>query len=126
MRFRTAVKDARGLGSAKDGVHHWWVQRVSAIALIPLILWFAVSVAVNAGGDYAAVREWLSSPVITGLAILLIAVAFYHAQLGLQVVIEDYVHNRLGQLAGIVLAKFAAAVLALTGTLAVLSIAFGG
>ncbi|MFO7857969.1 MAG: succinate dehydrogenase, hydrophobic membrane anchor protein [Ectothiorhodospiraceae bacterium] len=126
MGYRTAVKDARGLGSAKDGVHHWWVQRVSAVALIPLILWFAVSVAVNAGGDYAAVRDWLASPVITGLAILLLAAAFYHAQLGLQVVIEDYVDNRLIQLAGIVLVKFAAAVLALTGILAVLSIAFGG
>lgn len=126
MAYRTAVKDARGLGSAKDGVHHWWVQRVSAVALIPLILWFALSVAVHAGGDYEAVRDWLASPVITGLSILLIAAAFYHAQLGLQVVLEDYVNNRLVQLAGIVLVKFAAAVLALTGILAVLSIAFGG
>ena len=126
MNFRTPVKDARGLGSSKEGVHHWWVQRVSAVALVPLVLWFAFSLAVNAGSGYEGAREWVGSPVTAGAAILLIATVFYHAQLGLQVVIEDYVDNRVLEVGAIVAVKFLAAVLALTGILAVLSIAFGG
>ena len=125
MRFRTAVKDARGLGSAKDGVHHWWVQRVSAVALVPLVLWFVFSVAINAGGDYEAMRAWLGQPFTAGVAILLVATVFYHAQLGLQVVLEDYVGHRGVQLAAVIAVKFLAAILALTGVLSVLRIAFG-
>ncbi|MFV8833863.1 succinate dehydrogenase, hydrophobic membrane anchor protein [Aquisalimonas sp.] len=126
MNLRTPVKDARGLGSAKDGVHHWWVQRLSAVALVPLVLWFAFSLAINAGGDYEAARAWIGSPFTAGAAILLIAAAFYHAQLGLQVVLEDYVDNKALEIVSLVVVKFLAAVLALTGILAVLSIAFGG
>lgn len=126
MNMRTPVKDAHGLGSAKDGVHHWWLQRVTAVALVPLVLWFAFSLAVHAGSGYEGMRAWIGSPFTAGAVILLVATAFYHAQLGLQVVLEDYVGNKAWQIASIVAVKFVAAVLALTGILAVLSIAFGG
>lgn len=126
MSLRTPVKDARGLGSAKEGVHHWWVQRVTAVALLPLVLWFAFGVAVMAGSGFEATRAWMSAPVTAGAAMLLVAVVFYHAQLGLQVVLEDYVGNRALRVASIIAVKFIAAILALTGVLAVLRIAFGG
>ncbi len=91
--FRTELARVRGLGAAKEGVHHWWMQRVSAIALVPLTLWFVIALVAHTGTDYAATRAWLGSPVIFGLMVLLIGATFYHAQLGLQVVIEDYVHS---------------------------------
>ncbi|MCP1675914.1 succinate dehydrogenase / fumarate reductase membrane anchor subunit [Natronocella acetinitrilica] len=126
MPLRTPIKRARGLGSAKDGVGHWWLQRVTAVALIPLVMWLSFGLASNVGGDYAAVREWVGSPFTAGLFILLIGTMYFHAQLGLQVVIEDYIHGKLAQLASLIAVKFLAAVLALTGILAVLRIAFGG
>ncbi|WP_290647716.1 succinate dehydrogenase, hydrophobic membrane anchor protein [Aquisalimonas sp.] len=126
MNLRTPVKEARGLGSAKGGTHHWLMQRVSAIALLLLVLWFAFSIAINAGGGYEAARAWIASPITAGAVILLLAAAFYHAQLGLQVVLEDYVGNKAVQLAAVIAVKFLAVILALTGILAVLSIAFGG
>ncbi len=126
MAFRTPIKIARGLGSAKDGVHHWWIQRVTAVALIPLTIWFAFSIASYAGADYATVRAWIGSPLPAVLLILLIAMTFHHAQLGMQVVIEDYVSAKGVQLAALLLVKFLAALLALVGIFAVLRIAFGG
>ena len=126
MNFRTAVKDAQGLGSAKDGVHHWWMQRVTAVALVVLVIWFAFSMAAHAGSGYEAMRAWIGSPFTAGVAILLLATGFYHAQLGLQVVLEDYVGSKAVEVASIIAVKFLAAILALTGILAVLSIAFGG
>ena len=126
MALRTPIKRARGLGSAKDGVGHWWLQRVTAVALIPLVIWFAFGLASNAGADYEAVRAWIGSPMTAGLFILLIGTLYFHAQLGLQVIIEDYVHGKAAQLASLLAVKFLAAVLALTGILAILRIAFGG
>ncbi|HEX7006051.1 MAG TPA: succinate dehydrogenase, hydrophobic membrane anchor protein [Alphaproteobacteria bacterium] len=126
MSFRTPIARARGLGSAKDGTAHWWAQRVTALALIPLTLWFAISVIGLVGGGHEAVVAWLSSPVAAGLMILLIATTFHHAQLGIQVVIEDYVHNEPVKIGAIILVKFVAVVLGLAGILAVLAIAFGG
>ena len=92
MSLRSPLGKARGLGSAKEGSKHWWLQRLSAVALIPLSMWFAVSVMTYASADYQSVLQWIHSPIITVLFLLLIVALFYHAQLGLQVVIEDYVH----------------------------------
>jgi succinate dehydrogenase / fumarate reductase membrane anchor subunit len=123
--FRSDLARVRGLGSAKEGVQHWWMQRVSAIALVPLTLWFVIAIVAHTGADYAATRAWLGSPVTFGLMVLLIGATFYHAQLGLQVVIEDYVHSE-GLKIGIILAiKLACLVLALAAVLALLYIAFG-
>ena len=125
MSLRSPLGRVRGLGSAKDGTGHWWAQRLSAIALIPLTLWFCASVIALSGADYTAVAAWAGSPVVAGLLILLIAATFYHAYLGLQVVIEDYVHRELVKIAGLLLVKAAAIVLALTGILSVLLLLFG-
>ncbi|WP_341921117.1 succinate dehydrogenase, hydrophobic membrane anchor protein [Hydrocarboniphaga effusa] len=123
MSLRSPLSRARGLGSAKSGVHHFWVQRLTAIALIPLTLWFVFSVANLAGGDYDAVRWWVSYPAVAVTLVLFIAVSFYHAALGVQVVIEDYVGHEGAKLAMIVLAKFGLAVLGAISIFAVLKVA---
>jgi len=124
--MRTPLARVRGLGSAKEGVHHWWVQRLTAIALVPLTLWFVVSVAGLAGMDHAQAVAWIGAPVPAVLLVLLIGATFWHAQLGVQVVIEDYVHNEAIKLTALIAVKFAAIVLAVASIFAVLRLAFGG
>jgi len=123
--FRTELGRVRGLGAAKEGAHHWWMQRVSAIALVPLTLWFVSALVAHTGADYSNTRAWLGSPVTFGLMVLLIGATFYHAQLGLQVVIEDYVHREGWKIALILVTKLASLVLALAAIVALLVIAFG-
>ena len=125
MTMRTALARVRGLGSAKEGVSHWWAQRLTALALIPLTLWFAVSIIGLAAGDHAAVVAWVGHPAVAVLLIALIIAAFYHSQLGVQVVIEDYVHTEWLKLTGLLLLNFAAILLAMIGVFAVLRIALG-
>ena len=93
MSFRTPLGRARGLGSAKQGTGHWLAQRFTAVALIPLTLWFVISVMIYMRADYVTVLSWLHSPVVAVLLVLLVATLYYHAYLGLQTVIEDYVHD---------------------------------
>ncbi len=126
MSLRTPLARAKGLGSAKEGVSHWWGQRVTAIALVPLALWFAISVAGLVGSDYSTVAAWLQQPVQAALMILFLLTTFYHAQLGIQVVVEDYVHVE-GAKTGLVLGlKFLLAFLAAVAVLSVLRVAVGG
>lgn len=106
MNLRSPLARVRGLGSAKEGVHHWWAQRVTAIALVPLCLWFIFSLAALGGTDYNAITRWIQSPVISAALILLIIALFYHAQLGMQVVIEDYVGCKALRIGGIILTRF--------------------
>lgn len=126
MSLRSPLGRVRGLGSAKDGTGHWWSQRMTALALIPLLLWFCAAVVSLTGADYAAFRGWVGQPVNAGLLILLIVAVFYHAVLGLQVVIEDYVHSEGGKLALLLITKGLAVVLSLAALLSVLSILFRG
>ena len=123
--FRTELGRVRGLGSAKEGVRHWWMQRVSAVVLVPLTLWFVSALVAHTGADYATTRAWLGSPVTFGLLVLLIGATFYHAQLGLQVVIEDYIHREGWKIALVLSTKLASLVLALAAIVALLVIAFG-
>jgi succinate dehydrogenase / fumarate reductase membrane anchor subunit len=123
---RTPLARVRGLGSAKDGVGHWWVQRLTAIALIPLVVWFAISLVMLSGADYTVVRAWIGSPLVMMLLILTIGVGLHHGQLGLQVVIEDYVGNDGWKLALIVIVKFIAVLFGLGAIVAILRIGFGG
>lgn len=125
MSFRTPVKQARGLGSARSGVRHWWVQRVTAIALIPLGVWFAASFIALLGADYATVTAWLSRPLNAVLTAVLVAVMFQHSWLGVQVVVEDYVHAEGVKIASLLLLKFIHVLLAVYGVFVVLSISFG-
>ena len=124
MSLRSALGRVRGLGSAKEGVEHWWGQRLSALALIPLVLWFTGSVAMMTGAGYEAVVAWAGSPVVAGLLILLIVATFYHTYLGVQVVIEDYVHSEGAKFATLLLVKASCILLGLTGVLAVLTLLF--
>lgn len=122
MSLRTPLSRARGLGSAKEGLHHWIWQRLTAIALVPLCLWFIVALLGMVGADYASVVAWVQSPFVTTLLILFIAMLFHHAQLGMQVVIEDYVHSHWQKLTTLVLLKFLATLAALASIIAVLKV----
>jgi succinate dehydrogenase / fumarate reductase membrane anchor subunit len=122
---RTPLARARGLGSAKDGVGHWWVQRLTAIALIPLVVWFAVSLVMLSGADFNTVRAWIGSPVVMVLLILTIGVGLHHGQLGMQVVYEDYTSGAT-RVVLIVATKFIAALFGLGAIVAILRIGFGG
>ncbi len=125
MSLRSPLGRARGLGSAKSGTQHWWAQRLTAIALVPLTIWFVIAMVVATGSDYASARAFIGNPVTAVLLVLLIVATFHHAQLGLQVVIEDYVHTKSVEIGLLLAVKGAAIVLALAAIFAVLSIAFG-
>lgn len=122
---RSPLGRALGLGSAKDGVDHWWLERITAVALVPLTLWFAGSLIALAGGDHAAFIAWLRDPLATILMVLLLIALFYHMALGIQVVIEDYIQSGL-KLLGVVATRLGCFALAVAGILAVLRIAFRG
>jgi len=126
MSLRSPLATARGLGSAKSGTHHWWLQRATAVALVPLTIWFVISLIVHSGASYEEVRAWIGSPVPAVLMICLIGGMFHHAQLGLQVVIEDYIHAETCKMAALIVVKGAAIFLGLLGIFSVLKIAFGG
>jgi len=123
MSLRSPLARVRGLGSAKDGTHHFWMQRLTAVALVPLTLWFVVGVIGHIGADQAAMKAWMSSPVSAALMIAFVAVAFHHGQLGIQVVIEDYVHDEGLKIAGIVVVKLVSVILALAAIVSVLRLA---
>jgi len=126
MEFRTTAKAVRGLGAAREGAAHWWAQRMTALALVPLSVWFAVSVIRLAGAEHGAFAEWLASP-LNAVAMLLFTVAgFHHAALGLQVVLEDYISGEGRRVAAIVAVKGACWALAAASAFAVLKIALGG
>ena len=108
------------------GLHHWWLQRVTAVALIPLTIWLTYAVICIAGADYGTVISELSEPSNAILLILLIVVSFYHAALGVQVVFEDYVSTIKTRTTCIVCSNLILLLLALAGVFAVVSIAFGG
>src|SRR5512142_197753 len=106
-RLRTPLGRALGLGSAKEGVEHWWVQRITAVALVPLTLWFVASLVAHLGVDHASAVVWLGSPLTAIAMILLVIATFVHTALGLQVVIEDYVHHEATKIASLVLVRLA-------------------
>jgi succinate dehydrogenase / fumarate reductase membrane anchor subunit len=120
--LRSPLGRARGLGSARAGSHHWWSQRLTAIALVPLTLWFIFSVIHMAGATHQAVIAWLSSPLTLGLMLALIVATFHHLQLGVQVVIEDYVHDERAKLSAVLVVKALCILLALICIVSVLKI----
>ena len=125
MGVQSPIARVRGLGPAREGVGHWTRQRLTAISNIVLVLWFVFSAMALAGAGYEEVRAWLAAPVPASLMILLVISAFYHARLGVQVVIEDYVHHegaKIASLAAVTLITFGLAVACIV---AVLKIAIG-
>jgi len=126
MQFRTPIKQARGLGASHHGASHWTAQRLSAIGMVPLMLWLVIGIASHAGAGYSETIAWMASPFNAVLLVLMFGVLFYHASLGLQVVLEDYVSHKGVRLALLIGVRFLALLLATTAIFAVLKIAFGG
>ena len=122
---RSPLQAARGLGSAKSGAEHWWAQRWTAVALVPLVVWFVIALIAHIGAGYEATRAWIGQPLTAGLFILLLLVTFWHAVLGLQVVIEDYVHHEGQKIVSLLLVKGLAALLAVVSVISVLRISLG-
>ena len=122
--LRTPLSKAKGLGSAKDGTHHFWHQRLTSLLMIPLVLWVGFSLAALPM-DHATLVGWIQQPLVTIALVLLIVVTMYHTQLGLQVVIEDYVSSHARRTPMLLLVNLFCLVLAIVGVVSVLKIAFG-
>ncbi len=123
--LRSPLGRARGLGSAKEGLHHWWAQRLTSIALVPLTVWFVASIISLAGAGFVDFVAWLGSPFNATVMILFLAVSFHHAQLGLQVVLEDYVSSHGLRVASIIIVKFVCYGLAALAIVSTLIVTFG-
>ncbi|MGK2284944.1 succinate dehydrogenase, hydrophobic membrane anchor protein [Pedomonas sp. V897] len=123
--MRTELGKVRGLGAAKSGSARWWMERVTSVALIPLSVWLLASLVSGVASSHAVLTEWIANPLVAVLLILFVAVAFYHAAMGLKVVVEDYVHEHGNKIASLLIIDFLAIVGALAGIVAVLKIAFG-
>jgi len=126
MAYRTPIAKVRGLGAARSGLQHWKMQRLTAISNVLLVLWFMFSAMALSGSGYGEVRAWLASPVTASLVVLLIISTFYHARLGLQVVVEDYVHHEGARIASLVAIVLIVLALAVACIVAVLRVAIGG
>jgi succinate dehydrogenase / fumarate reductase membrane anchor subunit len=125
MSLRTPLGTVLGLGAAKAGVKHWWSQRVTAVGLALLGVWFVISLLCLGSFEYSAVTTWIANPINATLLSIFVATLSFHSQLGVQVVIEDYVHGAMKTIS-IVLSNFLHVVVGALGVIAVLRIAFGG
>ncbi len=126
MSLRSPLGRVLGLGSAKGGSGHWYSQRLTAVALVILGLWFVASLAMlGQGASHSAVVHWLGSPLPATLAVLLVLVAGYHAQLGMRVVLEDYVGDKGLRTVLVTAVNFLLITASLLGVLAVLRLALG-
>jgi succinate dehydrogenase / fumarate reductase, membrane anchor subunit len=125
MNSRSPLARARGLGSAKEGVGHWWVQRLTAVALLPLLIWLVVALALLDDYGYMTLVGWVGQPVNAILLIVTVLTLFWHSSLGLQVVIEDYSSSKALKLFLIVVVNFAHLLAAIVAGFAVLKIALG-
>ena len=123
MSIRTPLAHVRGLGTAKDGTHHWWLQRVTSIALVPLVLWFVISLLGVSHADYETFQHWLSNPYRAGAMVALLAAMFYHASLGMQVIYEDYVRPEGAKVIAVLATQFVLFLLGAISIVAVLKIA---
>ena len=121
--LQTPLKRVRGWGSSKSGTHHFVAQRITAVALIPLVIWFVWFVIGLSHADFASARQMLHQPVQALLMIVFVSAAFWHAQLGLQVVIEDYVHTTWLEITSQLLVKFVCILGAVASVLAVVKVA---
>jgi succinate dehydrogenase / fumarate reductase membrane anchor subunit len=107
-RLRTPLSRIEGLGSAKSGTQHFWHQRVTAVALVPLSIWFVASALAYVGAEQGAVAAYFAEPVNAVPMFLFILASTYHMSLGVQIIIEDYIHNEGQKIALLILNRFAA------------------
>lgn len=122
MGLQSDLGKVRGLGSAKDGAHHWWWQRLTAVALIPLTVWFLFGLLCLLDSTYAEATSWIAKPHVTVLMIALISALFYHLKLGMQVVIEDYIHQEWAKISMLIGLNFACVLGAMAAVVAILKI----
>ena len=125
MSLSSPLRRVLGLGSAQSGVSHWWAQRLTSVALVPLSVWFVVSLLALPSLDHATVVAWMGQSWTALLLILFVTVTAWHSQLGVQVVVEDYVHGPGARTLALVLVSFAHVLIAAAGVFAVLKVAFG-
>jgi succinate dehydrogenase / fumarate reductase membrane anchor subunit len=125
--MRSPLGRAIGLGSAKEGVEHWWAERLTALALVPLTIWFVISIVelAGAGADRAAFIAWVRHPVSAAVWVLLLIATFHHSALGLQVVIEDYVENEPARFVLLILNRLGNLLLAILGIVAIVKMTLG-
>ena len=123
--MRSPLGRARGLGSAKEGLHHWWVQRLTSLALVPLTIWFVASVISLAGTGFNDFVAWIGNPINATVMIVFLAVTFHHAQLGVQVVLEDYVASHGLRVASVIIVKLVCYGLAALAIVSTLIVTFG-
>ena len=126
MTMRSPLGRVRGLGSAKEGTDHWFSEKLTALALVPLSVWFVAAVLGGIGADYATLKAWMSVPGNMIMMILLIVACFWHASLALGTVIEDYVHYKPAHLGGLIAVKFVCLFLGISSIVSVLKIGLGG
>lgn len=120
------LSKAKGLGASGDGSHHFWLQRITALALIPLTIWFCISIALLPQASYETVIAWVQTPFNAIMMLLLVIVSLQHAQLGMQVIIEDYVSNHSTRLITIILVKFISYFMMAAGVYSIIKITLGG
>ncbi len=125
MNLRTPLANARGLGSAKQVTEHFWHQRITAVVLVPLTLWFTINLFLLSAMEYSMAVTWLSSPINSVLLLVFIISAYYHAMLGVRVVIEDYIHSEWQKVACLILVNVLVLLAGLVAILYVLKIFLG-
>jgi succinate dehydrogenase / fumarate reductase, membrane anchor subunit len=126
VSFANPLRQVLGAGPARSGVHHWWVQRLTALALVPLSIWFVVSLLCLRSLDHATVIAWLGQPWTALLLVLFVLAAAWHSRLGVQLIVEDYVHGAGAKTLLLVLSAFVHVLAAAAGVFAVLKVALGG
>jgi succinate dehydrogenase / fumarate reductase, membrane anchor subunit len=124
VSLRTPLSKVIGRGSAGEGVGHWWVQRVTAVALLPLTVWFVIALLGQPLQSYDAMRGWLGQPWVAVFTILLVVTLAWHSKLGVQVVVEDYVHGKGSKTTLLLLSTFVHIGAAVAGVFAILALAF--
>lgn len=122
MQYRTQLARVRGLGAAKDGTHHWWLQRVTAIALVPLSVWLVFSLQGLSHATLEQTQIWLASPLRALLLLAFIGASAWHAKLGIQVIVEDYVHGHFGKYALLLANTLGFALLFIMAAMAILKL----
>jgi succinate dehydrogenase / fumarate reductase, membrane anchor subunit len=124
MRGDTPLARVLGFGSAKQGAHHWWIERVTAVALVPLGIWLAISLVLLPDFSHATVSHWIGAGFNPTLLLLTLLTMTWHSRLGVQVILEDYVHGPATKSVSLILLAFAHAAVAVAGSIAVLKLAF--
>lgn len=127
MPLTTPLKTARGLGSAREGVQHWWLQRLSALPLIPLGFWFVISmIGLARNSQPYQIRDWVAHPLHAWPLLFFLLLGFYHGYLGIKVIIEDYVHNKAVKLLAMLFTMLIATLFSVLSFVAIFNIATQG